>query len=78
MSGKHIVLYTSNPCAQCDKVRDMLDSWGVSYEEKTVTGNPDNLRTIQQEGIYGTPVTFVEGETVLGVQESRLKKKLTA
>ena len=78
MSGKRVVLYTSEPCAQCDKVRALLDSWGVTYEEKTVTGNLDNLRTMQQEGVYGTPVTFVEGEKVLGVQRDRLKKKLSA
>ncbi|SIS56882.1 glutaredoxin family protein [Salimicrobium flavidum] len=78
MSENRVILYTSEPCAQCDKVRDLLNSWGVVYEERLITGHPEYRKMMQDEGVYGTPVTFVNKEEVLGVQENRLKKKLSA
>ncbi|PBB06053.1 MULTISPECIES: glutaredoxin family protein [Salimicrobium] len=78
MSEGSIVLYTSRPCGQCDKVRDMLDSWEVTYEERMLSEDPGYLKTLQEAGIYGTPVTFIGDDRVLGVQENKLKKKVGA
>lgn len=78
MSDKNVVIYISENNSQCKKLMDEMDNWDVSYDTKNVTKNTDYMKELQEQGIYGTPATFIEDtkEVILGFQKSKLKYAL--
>ncbi|WP_284141749.1 MULTISPECIES: glutaredoxin family protein [unclassified Virgibacillus] len=78
MAEREIVVYISNHCSQCDALTDQLDDWGVAYTTKNVTENNHYRKEMQENGIYGTPATFIEGnqKAILGFQKERLQIEL--
>lgn len=76
MSKPNVVVYTSDGCHYCNKLLDHLDAWKVEYIEKNISQNTQYYREMKQQGVYGTPVTFVEDNKVLGFQKNKLEKLL--
>ncbi|OZU89181.1 hypothetical protein CIL03_09240 [Virgibacillus indicus] len=78
MSGKNVVVYISENNSQCKKLMNEMDKWDISYDTKNVTQNTEYMKELQDQGIYGTPATFIEDtrEVILGFQKSKIKYAL--
>ncbi|GGD05081.1 hypothetical protein GCM10007216_39670 [Thalassobacillus devorans] len=76
MSEHEVVVYVSNNCAHCKKVIAKLKEWNVDFKEKNVSENKTHFKELQQQKIYGTPATFIDGNKVLGFQQGKLRRLL--
>ena len=76
----HVVVYTRPECPYCDAVKKMMNTYGVSFEEKIL--NIHFTREILREN-YPTAVTYpvvvVDGYFIGGYTQlkSLLEEKLT-
>ncbi|KGX86575.1 glutaredoxin family protein [Pontibacillus litoralis] len=76
MSRHKVFVYTSRGCHYCERVLQLLRDNNVEFEERNISDHRPYFDEMKEFGIYGTPVTFVGEEKVLGFQEKQLKKKL--
>lgn len=78
MGKKEVVVYVSDNSLPSKKILTHLDKWNISYEEKNVTKNSEYMKDLQEQGIFGTPATFIEGQehAILGFQEKNINHAL--
>lgn len=76
MSVQEVVVYISDNSLQCEKLINEFNKWEIHYKTKNVTENRAYLEQLQERGIFGTPVTFVDEDVILGFQINRIKHKL--
>ncbi|MUV38486.1 hypothetical protein JNUCC1_02324 [Lentibacillus sp. JNUCC-1] len=76
MNHKDIVVYVSNNCSSSETVINQLERWNVDYKAKNVSKDQEIMSELQEQGIFGTPATFVGNEPILGPQLSKLKRKI--
>ncbi|WP_430788668.1 glutaredoxin family protein [Virgibacillus flavescens] len=76
MNEHQVIIYTSDNCPECEDLVDLLNEWKIEFTEKSVSNNNSTLKEMQARGIYGTPVTFIDDNPVLGYQEIKLKYEL--
>jgi len=76
MSNQNVVVYTSDGCHYCERVLNQLNEWDIEYTEKNISQNETYHREMREYRLYGTPVTFVGDEKVLGFQKRKFKKLL--
>ncbi|SDC17594.1 ribonucleoside-diphosphate reductase class Ib glutaredoxin subunit [Pelagirhabdus alkalitolerans] len=73
MSKETLTVYISEQCRDCDRVTDLLNQLGASYQEKNISENRTYLKELQALSIFATPVVMTEDRTILGYQESKIK-----
>jgi thioredoxin reductase (NADPH) len=71
-----IVIYSSTGCPYCEKIKTELKEWGFTYEERNVTENPQYFDDLHEQGMFSTPVVFVNGEAFIGYRPKKMKKAL--
>lgn len=71
-----IVLYSSTGCPYCEKIKQDLKTWGLSYEERNVTDHPGYFEDLHAKGIFSTPVTFVDDQPFIGYRPNKMKEYL--
>ncbi|ALX49155.1 glutaredoxin family protein [Lentibacillus amyloliquefaciens] len=76
MSDQEVIVYTSENSEQCQSLLGKLNQWDIDYKQRNVTENREYLNELQEEGIYGTPATFVNKKVVLGNQVNKIKHAL--
>ncbi|OLS38396.1 glutaredoxin family protein [Bacillus sp. MRMR6] len=76
MFSPEIIVYSSNGCSYCKKVKVFLKELGFEYEERNGSIHKEYFDQLKEKKIFGTPATFVNGNLVLGFQEKKLKKLL--
>ncbi|MEN1968342.1 glutaredoxin domain-containing protein [Lentibacillus sp. N15] len=76
MNQNNVLVYINNNSKQRLDVLDQLDKWQIDYQTKNIAENPKYLEELQAEGIYGTPVTFINGQPILGFQKDKMKLEL--
>ncbi|MFA1822581.1 glutaredoxin family protein [Virgibacillus oceani] len=78
MNEKKVVVYISEDSSKCNQLLFELDKLDVNYEIKNVTKNKDFMKELQNEGVYGTPATFIGNNNtpILGVQKNKIKQTL--
>ncbi|GEL78592.1 glutaredoxin family protein [Tenuibacillus multivorans] len=76
MPEQKITVYTRENCTKSERLRKMLNRWGVDFEEKNVTENRTYLKELQNHNIFAAPVTFIGDQCIQGVQHDRLKSEL--
>jgi len=73
-----VKIYTSDGCPWCSRTKEYLRSKGVSFREINVSQNPGAVQEMMNvSGQTGTPVTVVNGESVVGFDEAKLSSLLT-
>ena len=60
----------------CDKTKEFLSSKNISYTERNVAEDESALEELKQLGYMTTPVTVINGITIVGFNESELIKAL--
>jgi thioredoxin reductase (NADPH) len=71
-----IVLYSSTGCPYCEKMKKEFKEWGFEYEERNVTENPRYFNDLHEQGMFSTPVAFIDGEAFIGYRPNKMKKAL--
>jgi thioredoxin reductase (NADPH) len=71
-----IVIYSSTGCPYCEKIKNELKEWGYTYEERNVTDNPKFFDDLHEQGMFSTPVVFIDGEAFIGYRPKKMKKAL--
>lgn len=73
-----VTLYTTRECSACENGRQLLQSRGVPYTEKTVD-TPDDIRVFNaQENSTQLPLLKVGGKQLVGLQQSEWSAYLDA
>lgn len=71
-----IIIYSSTGCPYCEKMKKEFKEWGFDYEERNVTENPDYFEDLHEQGMFSTPVVFIDGEAFIGYRPKKMKKAL--
>ncbi len=58
------------------KVKEYLSQRGFRYAERDVSKDEKAVTELKKLGVMTTPVTIVDGETVVGFDRSRLEQLL--
>jgi thioredoxin reductase (NADPH) len=72
----NIVIYSSTGCPYCEKIKTELKEWGFTYQERNVTENPQYFDDLHEQGMFSTPVVFIDGEAFIGYRPKKMKKAL--
>lgn len=60
----------------CGMVKEFLSQKGFRFIERDVTKDREALNELLRMGIMTTPVTVIDGETVVGYDTERLEQLL--
>ena len=65
-----VKLYTTDPCSFCARVKGILSSRGVEFEEINLSKDPaGRLELAQRTGMMTFPQVLVDGERLGGFKE---------
>jgi glutaredoxin 3 len=65
-----VTVYTTEPCAFCVRVKGLLKSRGVEFEEINLAKNPDGRAALAREtGMLSFPQVIVDGQLLGGFTE---------
>lgn len=66
----NVKLYTTDPCSFCTRVKGILSSRGVEFEEINLSKDPaGRLELAQRTGMMTFPQVLVDGELLGGFRE---------
>ncbi len=60
----------------CSRVKEFLSQKGITFAERDVSQDENALAELEILGFMATPVTVIDGETVVGFDKARLSKLL--
>jgi len=68
---RDVVVYTTEPCSYCTRVKMLLRSRGVDFREENLAGDPDRVVALAQKtGMMTLPQVTVGGILVGGYDET--------
>ncbi len=71
MEGRGITVYTTAACSYCTRVKRLLESHGLDYEEVDLARDPENrVALAQRTGMMTFPQVFVDGQLIGGFHET--------
>lgn len=77
MADKKVVIYSTPTCPFCKRAKEYLSRKGISYVEHNVAQDRDKAKEMtQKSGQMGVPVIIIDGEIVVGFNQSRLDELL--
>ncbi len=72
-----VKIYTTPSCVYCKMAKEFFAQNNVQYEEKNVaTDAQARDEMIQKSGQMGVPVIEVDGQTIVGFDQPKLKEAL--
>ncbi|MDD5254013.1 MAG: glutaredoxin domain-containing protein [Candidatus Nanoarchaeia archaeon] len=72
-----IIVYSTDTCPWCYKVKDYLKKKGVKFTEYNVGEDQDKaIEMVEKSGQMGVPVTDIDGEIILGFNKEEIDKAL--
>jgi len=60
----------------CSTVKEFLSKKGIKYSERDVSKDAGAIDELKKIGIMTTPVTVIDGEIVVGFDQSKLEQLL--
>ncbi len=60
----------------CARVKEFLRQNNVAFTDRDITADESALAELERLGVMTTPVTVVDGQTVIGYDVNRLKALL--
>jgi len=68
---RDVVVYTSNSCGFCTRVKMLLNARAIDYREINVSGDPGAfVELAKSSGMLTLPQVFVDGELIGGYRET--------
>ncbi len=77
MVDKKVVIYSTPTCPYCKRAKEYLSRRGISYTD--IDGAQDREKAkemTEKSGQMSVPVIIIDGEIVVGFDQSRLDKLL--
>lgn len=69
-AAARVVVYSTDPCSFCARVKDMLDKRGVDFVEVNLTKDPaGRVELVEKTGMMSFPQVVVAGHLVGGFNE---------
>jgi len=67
---RKVTVYTTEPCSFCVRVKGILKSRGVDYEEVNLAKDPTGrVELVQRTGMMSFPQVLIDGELLGGFSE---------
>lgn len=67
----NVTVYTTDPCSFCVRVKQLLDTRGIAYEEINLAKDPDGrAELLAKTGMMSFPQVLIDDELVGGFQET--------
>lgn len=77
MADKQVVIYSTPTCPYCKRAKDYLSRKGIPYIERNVAMDRDAAKEmIKKSGQMGVPVILINGEVIIGFNQTQLDKLL--
>ncbi len=74
---KKVIVYSTNTCPWCTKVKDYLDKNNVDYEAFDVASDREKAtEMVNKSGQQGVPVIDIDGQIVVGFNQKKLDEYL--
>ena len=78
MADKKVVVYSTPTCPYCKRAKDYLSRKGTPFVDHNVAQNRDAAKEmIQKSGQMGVPVITIDGEVVVGFNQTQLDRLLS-
>jgi glutaredoxin len=61
----------------CNRVKEFLRQQHVAFTDRDITSDDSAVAELEKLGVMTTPVTVVDGQTVVGYDVARLKALLS-
>jgi len=72
-----VIVYSTETCPYCKKVKDYLMLKGVDFEDIDVAANRKKLEEmIEKSGQMGVPVIDINGKIIVGFNQKEIDKKI--
>jgi glutaredoxin 3 len=66
-----ITVYTTEPCSFCARVKGLLKSHGLEFEEVNLSKDPaGRMELVQRTGMMSFPQVLLDGELLGGYSET--------
>lgn len=66
-----ITVYTTEPCSFCARVKGLLKSHGLEYEEVNLSKDPEGrMELVRRTGMMSFPQVIAHGELIGGYAET--------
>ena len=74
---KQVKIYTTPSCVYCRMTKEFFAAHNVAYEELNVASDTKAREDmIAKSGQFGVPVTDIDGQLIVGFDQSRLSELL--
>jgi glutaredoxin len=60
----------------CNRVKEFLRTNGIAFSDRDISVDASALADLERLGVMTTPVTVVDGQTVIGYDVPKLKAML--
>ncbi len=60
----------------CTKVKEFLSQRGISYRDRDVLDDPAAMDELEHLGVLTTPVTTIDGQTIIGFDQKKIEEAL--
>ena len=78
MADKQVIIYTTPTWPYCHRAKEYLSRKGIAYTEYNVATDRDKAKEmIQKSGQMGVPVITINGEVMVGFNQTLLDKLLS-
>src|SRR3712207_9426687 len=66
-----VVVYTTDPCSFCGRVKQLLGARGIEYTEINLARDPaGRMELVEKTGMMSFPQVVIGGEAIGGFQET--------
>jgi len=74
--AKSVVVYTQPGWGPCHKEVEFLSQKGVEFVEKNVRADKAAMKELIDQGFQSTPVTIIDGQSVVGFDQLKILELL--
>ncbi len=68
---REVVVYTTQPCSYCTRVKMLLKARGIEFREENLSGQPEAvIELVGRTGMMTLPQVLVDGILVGGYEET--------
>lgn len=72
-----VIVYSTQTCPWCVRVKDFLKENNVEFEDINVGENQEKAQEmVQKSGQTGVPVIDIDGQIIIGFNEAKIRELL--
>lgn len=75
-TATQVIVYSSNTCMYCKKLKQYLNENSISFEERNIDANDAFIDELQAMGVSSLPLTLIGDTQILGFNTTRIQNAL--